>query len=189
MFKLQSPTKYSPFDAIHLSGHFFYHSKQSSNSSILVHFSSSDVFCFTSSTSENVSLWGLFPSGGTKKKSLGQDQVNREGREWGSHAIFGQKLLNTQHSVGRCTCKSPIMKQANMLKESSKKIHWRTEAASHNNSSWYTDADRFLEPSSSGGSLYDKGPAIWKIIPIFGGSPLIAWRPQLIILYCIFESC
>ena len=33
----------------------------------------------------------------------------------GGHAIFGQKLLNTQHSVGRCAGKSPIMKWANAL--------------------------------------------------------------------------
>ena len=33
-----------------------------------------------------------------------------------------KKLLNTQHSVGRCPHKSPIMKWANALKESSKKF-------------------------------------------------------------------
>ena len=36
--------------------------------------------------------------------------------------FFGQKLLNTEHGVGRCACKSPIMKWANTLKESSKKF-------------------------------------------------------------------
>ena len=35
----------------------------------------------------------------------------------GGHVIFGQKLLNV------CAGKSPIMKWANTLKESSKKIH------------------------------------------------------------------
>ena len=40
----------------------------------------------------------------------------------GGHAVFGQKLLNTQHSVGRCARKSHIMKWANALKESSKKF-------------------------------------------------------------------
>ena len=40
------------------------------------------------------------------------------------HTIFGQKLLNSQHGVGRCARKSPIMKWANVLKESSKKIPW-----------------------------------------------------------------
>ena len=33
-----------------------------------------------------------------------------------------KSLLNTQHSVGRCTRKSPIMKWANVPKQSSK-IH------------------------------------------------------------------
>ena len=39
------------------------------------------------------------------------------------HAVFGQKLLNTQHGVGRCAHKSPIMKWANVMKESSRNIH------------------------------------------------------------------
>ena len=38
------------------------------------------------------------------------------------HADFGQKLLNTQCGVGRCARKSPIMKQANVLKESQKNL-------------------------------------------------------------------
>ena len=41
----------------------------------------------------------------------------------GGYAIFGQKLLNTQHSVARSAYKLPIMKWAKMLKESLKKIH------------------------------------------------------------------
>ena len=40
--------------------------------------------------------------------------MNREGGTEG-HAVFGQKLLNSQRGVGRCTGKSPIMKWANML--------------------------------------------------------------------------
>ena len=40
----------------------------------------------------------------------------------GGHDIFGQKLLNTQHGIGRYTGKSPIIKWANALKESSKEI-------------------------------------------------------------------
>ena len=50
------------------------------------------------------------------------DQVNREGGHV-DHATFDEKLLNTQYCVGRCACKSPIMKWAKMLKESSKKCH------------------------------------------------------------------
>ena len=41
----------------------------------------------------------------------------------GGHALLDQKLLGTQHGVGRCACKLPIMKWANALKESSKKTH------------------------------------------------------------------
>ena len=40
----------------------------------------------------------------------------------GGHAIFGHRLLNTQCSVGRCACKSPIIRWAKTLKESSEKF-------------------------------------------------------------------
>ena len=36
---------------------------------------------------------------------------------------MGQKLLNTQRGVGWGTCKSPIMKWTDALKDSFKKIH------------------------------------------------------------------
>ena len=72
----------------------------------------------------------------------------------GGHAIFGQKLLNTQHSVSQCACKSLFMKWANMLKREFKNNSLMLNAASHNNASWYTDTDGFLENSPSGGSLY-----------------------------------
>ena len=54
-----------------------------------------------------------------KKSGSGQDQVKR-GVGHRGQAVLGQKLLNTQHGVGRCAYKSPIIKWANMLKESSK---------------------------------------------------------------------
>ena len=50
MFKLQSPSKYSPFDAINLFETFFPLLKQFLNLSILIPFSASAIF-FTSSTS------------------------------------------------------------------------------------------------------------------------------------------
>ena len=50
MFKLQSPSKYSPFDAIHLSRRLSHCSEQFLNSSILMPLSASAVFCFASST-------------------------------------------------------------------------------------------------------------------------------------------
>ena len=52
--------------------------------------------------------------------------------------------------------------------ESSKKISsLKLNAASHNNASWYTETDGFLEHSPKWGSLYYKGPALQKIIPFF----------------------
>ena len=51
MFKLQSPSKYCPLIQYTSQDIFFYCSKQFLNSSILMPFSASAVFCFTSSTS------------------------------------------------------------------------------------------------------------------------------------------
>ena len=84
--------------------------------SILMSFSASAVFCFTSSASVKCFFLRTFFLLGNKKKSCsGPDPRNREG-----HAGFAEKLLNTQHCVGRCTRKSPIMKWTDAFKESSK---------------------------------------------------------------------
>ena len=85
---------------------------------------------------------------------------------------MGVILFNTQHDVGRYVHKTPIMKWANELKESSKNS-LNSIAASHSNASWYTDTGGFLEHSPSRGSLYNKGPAFQKIILFFGVSPLV----------------
>ena len=70
---------------------------------------------------QNVSLWGFFSFREITKKRCLRGKTRWIGRVGPrGHAIFGQKLLNTQHRVGRCTCKSPVMKWANVLKESSK---------------------------------------------------------------------
>ena len=60
--------------------------------------------------------------------------------------VFGEKLLNTQCGVGRCVHKLPIMKWANVF--SLKKKFTEPNAASHNNTIWYTDTEGFLEQSS-----------------------------------------
>ena len=66
----------------------------------------------------------FFQTGETRKKSA-WGKIRWMGRvEHGGHAVFGQKLLSTQRNAGGCTCKSLILKWANILKESSKKIHW-----------------------------------------------------------------
>ena len=102
----------------------------------------------------------------------------------GGHAAFGQKLLNAQHSVGRCTHKSPIMKWANTLRVFRKNPP-KPNVASHNTTSWCTDTDGFLEHSLSGGSLDCKGPALWKIIlGLFG----FFWSSLIILLDLISRS-
>ena len=83
--------------------------------------------------------------------------------------FFGQKLLNTQHSVGSCARKSPIVKWANVSKVFPKNA-LKPNTASHNNASWYIDTDWILEHSPSGGSLYCKGPTLQKISPVLGWS-------------------
>ena len=123
LFKLQSPSKYSPFDAIQLLRLFFYCSKQFLNSLILMPFGASAFFFVPPLPHwQNVSLWGLFHPGKQKEKVTWGESVwiGRVGHR--GHAVFGQKLLNTQCGVGRCARKSPIMKWANTLKESSKKF-------------------------------------------------------------------
>ena len=82
-----------------------------------------------------------------------------------------KKLLNIQHSVGRGPPKSPIIKWVNTLKESSKKFLLKPDTASHNNASWYTDTDGFLEYSPSEGSLYYKGPTLQRITLFFECPP------------------
>ena len=116
MFKLQSPSKYTSFDAIHC----FHCSKWLLNLPILMPSGATAVFfvCFPSSTWGNIFLFEEFFHQGKQKQSLGQDRVNREGGAWLS-CSFWSKLLNTQLRMDRCAHKSPIMKWAK--KGSSKK--------------------------------------------------------------------
>ena len=72
MFKLQSPSKYSPFDVLHLLRHFFHCSKRFLNLLIVVPFSVCAVFCFTSSTSaKHLPLRTFFYLGNKQKMLLG----------------------------------------------------------------------------------------------------------------------
>ena len=50
----------------------------------------------------------------------------------------------------------------------SKKNSLKPNVASHNNASWYTDTDGFLEHTPSGGCLYYKRPTLllfWEVPP------------------------
>ena len=99
MFKLQSPSNYSPFDAIHLSRLFS--TAQSSFWTRQFWYLLVLLLVFFVSPlpqQQNISLWGLFSSGKTKqnKSCSGQDQVNTEGGLRG-HAIFWSRTA--EHSA------------------------------------------------------------------------------------------
>ena len=145
---------------------FFHRSRQFLNSSFLTPFKCFCRFLFhLFHISKTFLFEDFFHPGKQKKVTWGEiGWIGRLGH--GGHTVFGQKL-NIQCGVGRCTCKSPIMKWANALKESSKKQSLKPSAASHNNASWCTDTDGFLEHSPSRGSLYSKGSALEKVILCF----------------------
>ena len=68
MFKLQSPSKYSPFDSVHLSRFFSHCSKQFLNSSILMPFSASAGFVHLFHFEKTFPFEGTFHSGKQTKK-------------------------------------------------------------------------------------------------------------------------
>ena len=121
MFKLQSPAKYFSFDAIQ---DFF---PTAQNNFWMCQFWCLLVLllCFVSPLPpcQNSSLWGLISSREANKK-ITEGQIRWLGRvgHWG-HAVFGQKLLATQHCVGRCTRNHPSWNEQWCWK-SLQKIHW-----------------------------------------------------------------
>ena len=92
--KLQSSSKYSPFDAIHLLRPFSHCSKQFYNSSSFMPFSAFAVFCFTSSTlGKRFPLKNFFIRG---NKESQWDWVIREG---GAHLACCFWSKTAEHSV------------------------------------------------------------------------------------------
>ena len=153
MFKLQSPSKYSTYDAIHLSTCFF----STAQSQFWCILALLPYFVSPLPYLQNMSFEEFFHLGNQTNKKVTQVKIRWIGRVGHrGHVIFGQKPLNTQHGVGRCACKSPIMKWAHAL--SLQKNSLKLNAASHNTTSWYTDPDGFLEHSPSRASLYYRGP-------------------------------
>ena len=120
MFNLHPPSKYSPFDTIHLWRLF----PTAQNN-----FWTCPIWCLLGLLlffglplphQQNISIWGLLFIK-EKKNRVAWGKIWLIGKMGDrSHDIFGQKLLNTQPNVGRCTCKLPIMKGASTLNESSK---------------------------------------------------------------------
>ena len=109
MFKLQSPSKYSPCSARQLLRLF-----STAQNSFWIH----QFWCLLMflpflfhlfHVGKTVSLRTFFIWGNNIKVSQGKiKHIGRVGHA--GHASFGQKLLNSQRGVGRCTYKSPIMK-------------------------------------------------------------------------------
>ena len=158
-FKLQPPSKYPPLDAIYLSRCFVHCSKQCLTLSILVSFSTSAVFCFTSSMLVKRFPGDFFhPEKKQKKCHLQWDWVNRNCGAWSS-CWFGLKTAEHSEQCGKCTCKLPIMKWTNTLIERVfRKNSLKPNAASHYNSSWCTDPGGCLEHSPSWEVCTTSGP-------------------------------
>ena len=170
MFKLQSPSKCSPFDAIHLSRLFYHCSKQFLKASVWMPCSASAVFLF------HLFLFGntfpfedFFHLGKQNKVCWGEiGWVGRVERGvtpfwWNTaehSAQCGQVCSQiTHHEMGKCV-------------ESSKKI-----CQSQTQPLTATPAGALIRMGSwnthlVGGSLYYKRPTLQKIIPGFINSPL-----------------
>ena len=122
MFKVQSPSKYSLFDAIHIP-RLFSTVQTVLNSSILTPFSASAIFFSPLPHQQNVSLRGILSSRETKKKFLGS-KIKWLGRLgtgvrpflvnscWTPSVVWAGAPWITHHEMGK------------VLKESSKKVHW-----------------------------------------------------------------
>ena len=114
--------------------------------------------CFTSSTSAKCfPLRTIFMQG--NKKKVTQGEIGWIGRmEYRGHAVFGQKLLNTQHSVGRCAWNQPWW-MGKCIERVFRKNSLTPSAASHNKASWCTDTGGFLKLPPRGEVCATRGPS------------------------------
>ena len=79
-------------------------------------------FCVTSSTSAKRFPLRIFCIRGNKKVTQADGEIGWIGL--GSCCFWSKTAEHSVQCVDRCAYKSPIMKWANELKESSQKIHW-----------------------------------------------------------------
>ena len=170
MFKLQTPSKYSPFGAIYLLRYFLHCSKWFLHLLILMPFIASAIFCSLLPHRQNISLWGLFSSGGNKNTLLRARLV--EWRRWGTGVMpILVKTCRTLSMLWADALISHLSWNGQTSWKGIPKNSLKPNSASYNNASWYTDTDRFLEYSPSGESLYYKGPTLLNIISFWGGFP------------------
>ena len=104
----------------------------------------------------------------TNKRCSGQDPLNRECGARGSRYFCSK---TTERSGTGALINHPLWNVQMHWKKASKNS-LMPNATSHNNASWYSDTDMFLEHSPSGGSLYYKGPTLQKIVLGFFVPPL-----------------
>ena len=155
IFKLQSPSKYSPFDGDAFS--------TAQNNFSICQFWFLLVFLpfFVSHLPhrQNVSLWETFSSREPKKITMNEvEWIGKVGH--GGHGIFGPRLLNTRCGVGRCAPKSPIIKWA-MCWIFKTKIFTEAKCSLSQQCQlvhWYRWVPRTLIWVGEGGRLYYKGP-------------------------------
>ena len=118
---------------------------------------------------------GFFHPGKQTKGCSGGDWVNREGGAWGMFMLISVKSCWTLSVVWAGALINHPSWNRQMCWKSLKKISLKLNATSHNNTSWHTDRDGFLEHSPSGGSLYYKEPTLQKTILGFLGPPSYIW--------------
>ena len=149
---------------------FFHCSKQVLNSSVLMPFSGAAFFCLF----RLFHISKMFPCEDIfhprKQQKITQGEIGWIGRvRHRIHAVFGQKLLNTQHGVGRCA--REMGKHIERIFKKKKKIIEAHRGLSPDSTSWYTDTDGSLAHSPSGGNQYYKRPTLQKTILFLGVLP------------------
>ena len=140
-------------------------------------FSTFVIFCLTSSTSAKCFLLRNFFYPGKQKKSF-RVRLGELGG-WGKRVMpFLVKNCITLSTVWAGVLVNQPLWNGQMHWKSLQKNSLKSNAASHNTTTWYTDTDGFLKYSSKEGSLYYKVPFLQKMIPVFflGGAPLVYER-------------
>ena len=160
---------------------FFHCSEQFLKSSILMLFSASAIFLFHLFHLGKTFPFEDFFHLGKQKQSLGVRSGEQGG--WG----IGVMLILVKNCCTLSTVWASVLVNHPSWSEQPcahsfferifKKNSLKLNTASHNNASWYTDTDGFLEHTQWGKPVLqgDKGPAL-QITPFFLGPPLIHTR-------------
>ena len=134
MFKLQSLSKYSPFNVIYLLRRFFHCSKQFLNSLILMPFSASAIFLFhLSHRGKTFPFEDFFHPGKQKKSRLEGDWVNRESEAQGSCCFCSKTAEHSAwcgrvhyHEVGKWVERvlNKFTEAEHILSQQRQLVHW-----------------------------------------------------------------